>query len=389
MIEILLVKSSVLIFAAMVLCAAMRRGSAAFRHLVWLCAFGALLILPAGSLLPPSTVPAAIFPVAIVERPDVAALTPNMSNLSNIGFATWLCGALFLLAKLIVDYMRGLRLLENSHPVDSNGRYGVAISEALAGPVAWGIGSRRMLLPDAARSWDSERLRIVLLHESGHLRRHDCWAILIVEIASAVYWCNPLVWFAAAQLRRQQEQAVDDEVINSGIDPTTYADQLLAIAKVARAPKLAAGAFGRSDLAVRIQAILDPRRNRAMLSRSMILASVAGLLAITIPVASMQAERKIYKATDAGVIKPRPIDKPNPKYTDEAKEAKIQGTVKLSAIIDIDGKAHEIKVEEGIDDGLDANAVSAVQMWRFEPARKAGEPVPVSVQIEINFTLSR
>jgi hypothetical protein len=143
MIEILLVKSSVLIFAAMVLCAAMRRGSAAFRHLVWLCAFGALLILPAGSLLPPSTVPAAIFPVAIVERPDVAALTPNMSNLSNIGFATWLCGALFLLAKLIVDYMRGLRLLENSHPVDSNGRYGVAISEALAGPVAWGIGSRR------------------------------------------------------------------------------------------------------------------------------------------------------------------------------------------------------------------------------------------------------
>jgi TonB family protein len=207
-------------------------------------------------------------------------------------------------------------------------------------------------------------------------------------MACALYWCNPLVWFAAAQLRREQEQAVDDEVLNSGIEPATYSGHLLAIARLAHTSRLAAGAFGKSNLAVRIQAILDPRRNRTMLSRRIVLASIAGLLAVVIPVASMQSERKVYKATDPGVVKPRPIDKVNPKYTDEAKEAKIQGTVKLSAVIDVDGKAHDIKIEEGIDAGLDANSVAAVQMWRFEPARKAGEPVAVSVEIEINFTLS-
>jgi len=124
-----------------------------------------------------------------------------------------------------------------------------------------------------------------------------------------------------------------------------------------------------------------------MISRKMILAGIVALLAIALPVASMQAERKIYKVSDEGVIAPRVIEKLEPNYTQEAKDSKIQGRIKLSAIIDVDGKAHDIKVDEGIDEGLDANGVAAVQAWRFEPARKAGEPVPVAVRIEINFKL--
>jgi TonB family protein len=384
MIEILFVKSSIILGAAAMVSLLMRGRSAAARHLVWLCSLCALLIVPVGLWLPKAVVPIPNFAITLAES---SALPAQASSGTSKLFVIWLCGVVFLLARLAFDFVRVKRVIGDAEPAPSQGPYPVAVTSDLAGPVAWGIGGKRLLLPDTALGWDAERLQVVLLHESGHLRRHDCWALLISEIACALYWCNPLVWFAAAQLRREQEHAADDEVLNGGVSATAYAGHLVAIARTVRAPRLAAGAFGASDLAARIQAILDQRRNRAMVSRNMILAGIVALLAITLPVASMQAGRKIYRVSDEGVIAPRVIDKREPTYTQEAKEAKIQGRVKLSAVLDIDGKAHDVKVEEGIDDGLDANAVAAVQTWRFEPAQKAGEPVPVAVQFEINFRL--
>jgi protein TonB len=95
----------------------------------------------------------------------------------------------------------------------------------------------------------------------------------------------------------------------------------------------------------------------------------------------------VHSVRDAGVFAPRLLHKEEPNYTQEAKDAKIQGPVKLSAVIDVDGKAHDVKVEEGLDAGLDANALAAIETWRFEPAQKDGERVPVAVKIEVNFRL--
>ena len=386
MIEILFVKSSLILGAATLATSLMRRRSAAARHLVWLCSLVALLILPLGALLPRSVVAVPQIAVSLVESTTTPARTTPAFGM--LFFTLWIGGAVLMLSRLAIDFFRVKRVIRDAKPAESHGAYDVAITDALAGPVAWGIGGKRMLLPDTAAAWDAERLRVVLLHETGHLRRHDCWALLISETVRALYWCNPLVWFATAQLRREQEHAADDEVLNGGVDATDYAGHLVAIARTVRAPMLAAGAFGTSDLVVRIQAILDQRRNRAMISRKMILAGIVALLAIALPVASMQTARKIYKVSDEGVVAPRVIEKPAPKYPQEAKDAKIQGRVKLSAVLDVDGKAYDVKVVEGVDDSLDASAVAAIQTWRFEPAQKAGEPVPVAVEIEIKFTLA-
>ena len=124
-----------------------------------------------------------------------------------------------------------------------------------------------------------------------------------------------------------------------------------------------------------------------MTMRKTLLVSVAFVFALTIPLASMQGQRKVYSTKDAGVIAPRLVHKQEPDYTQEAKDAKIGGRVMLSAIVDVDGKAHDVKVDEGLDTGLDANAVSAIGTWMFEPAQKNNEPVPVAVKIEVNFRL--
>ena len=59
----------------------------------------------------------------------------------------------------------------------------------------------------------------------------------------------------------------------------------------------------------------------------------------------------------------------------------------LSVVIEADGHASDVAVARSLDDGLDANAVSAVQRWVFRPAEKDGSPVAVSARIEVNYRL--
>jgi len=79
---------------------------------------------------------------------------------------------------------------------------------------------------------------------------------------------------------------------------------------------------------------------------------------------------------------------PDPKYSEEARKAKYQGTVVLQAIITADGRAIEIQVVKGPGLGLEEKAVEAVKQWRFKPAMgPGGKPVPVVVPIEVTFRL--
>ncbi len=79
---------------------------------------------------------------------------------------------------------------------------------------------------------------------------------------------------------------------------------------------------------------------------------------------------------------------PDPKYSEEARKAKYQGTVVLQAVITPDGRAIEIEVVKGPGLGLEEKAVEAVKQWRFKPAMgPSGKPVAVVVPIEVTFRL--
>ena len=88
-----------------------------------------------------------------------------------------------------------------------------------------------------------------------------------------------------------------------------------------------------------------------------------------------------------GVLAPRPISTPDPEYTDEARQAKYQGTCVLGVIVGPDGKPRDIRVLRGLGMGLDRKAIAAVQQWRFAPATKDGQPVSVQISVEVSFRL--
>ncbi len=94
----------------------------------------------------------------------------------------------------------------------------------------------------------------------------------------------------------------------------------------------------------------------------------------------------VYKV-GGGISAPRPIETPDPAYTEEARRAKIQGTCILGLIVDANGHPRDIRVIRGLGYGLDAKALETVKQWVFEPARKDGQPVNVEVSVEVGFRL--
>jgi len=88
-----------------------------------------------------------------------------------------------------------------------------------------------------------------------------------------------------------------------------------------------------------------------------------------------------------GVSAPRVLYSPDPEYSEEARRAKYQGSVVLWIVVGPDGRVRDVRVQRTLGLGLDEKAIEAVRKWRFEPARKNGQPVAVQVNVEVNFRL--
>jgi TonB family protein len=84
---------------------------------------------------------------------------------------------------------------------------------------------------------------------------------------------------------------------------------------------------------------------------------------------------------------PIPLYRPVPEYTEEARRAKVSGSVELSLTVGTDGLAHDVTVTKPLGHGLDENAVRSIQEWRFEPAAENGRPVPARITVEVDFTI--
>jgi TonB family protein len=109
---------------------------------------------------------------------------------------------------------------------------------------------------------------------------------------------------------------------------------------------------------------------------------------IAVPGMALHGE-PVFRITPGtgGVSPPKVLFMPDPKYVEIARQAKLQGTTVVNAVINKQGIPERIQVVRAIGIGLDDAAVEAVQKWRFSPAMRNGEPVAVVVSIEVAFRL--
>jgi TonB family protein len=86
-------------------------------------------------------------------------------------------------------------------------------------------------------------------------------------------------------------------------------------------------------------------------------------------------------------VRPKILYQEKAKYTEEARQNKVQGTVMLSVIFSADGQIQNIRVVRGLPDGLTEKAIEAAKRIRFQPAVKNGQAVSVRGTLEFSFNL--
>lgn len=268
------------------------RDRASVRHLVWASAFGVLLLLPLliASMPSPLRILLAaapnIPPAQAMAEMATSATPPASADIFDLDTATimlllaaiWLAGAVAVMARWAIAATCLATLRQKSRPygllpddlpqVASQGREcELRLAPTEIGPITFGVLRPVILLPHSAITWPRERLHAVLLHELAHIRRRDSFAQTAALLACAAYWPNPLVWFAARAMRREAEVAADDVALLSGLKPSHYAGELLALAKEFRfrktAPAMALFMAGPSALETRVQSVLNPTNLRS------------------------------------------------------------------------------------------------------------------------------
>lgn len=80
--------------------------------------------------------------------------------------------------------------------------------------------------------------------------------------------------------------------------------------------------------------------------------------------------------------------KPNPIYTDEARQLKLQGEVLLEVMFEANGTLHVNRVVRGLGHGLDEAAIAAANKMRFKPALRLGQPVDSTAVVHVMFQLA-
>lgn len=337
-------KSIAVLCAAWLMALALRKRSAAARHLVWTAAAAALVALPLLSIsLPALRVPtggllaaapgitfqadahaSAGGPVtraasSVVRRAAPAHTAPWRLDPALCLMLLWTAGTALALAQMLVAYAMLCRIRRAARPYPSPeaprslaralgiGRP-VEVLETSAGamPMAFGLRRPTILIPACAQAWTEERRRMVLLHELAHVRRADGATHLLARIAVSLFWWNPLAWFAWRQFLKERERAADDLVLTAGEPAAEYAGHLLEVARslqFAPAASAAVAMARRSNLEGRLLAILDSAADRTHPSRVSALTAALVAVALAAPLAALRAQDPVDpKAPDIQVV---------------------------------------------------------------------------------------
>jgi beta-lactamase regulating signal transducer with metallopeptidase domain len=236
---------------------------------------------------------------------------PNATrHVVRAGLAVWLIGALALCARVRMTQVRLNQLIGLARPVTDQSVIALVeraaarlklatvpqllASKLVTNPFVAGARRPRILIPELLLAPDCHsEFDHTIVHECGHIARHDLWIGSIQRWASVLIWPNPLVHLHAAILAGAREELCDNYVLLSST-PAAYARTLLSLAeRLSGLSGAAAVALcsRRQSLSARIAGLLDPRRDRAMRLGSLRRAMLA-VLTIALAAASAGVGRR-------------------------------------------------------------------------------------------------
>ena len=113
-----------------------------------------------------------------------------------------------------------------------------------------------------------------------------------------------------------------------------------------------------------------------------------------------QLQSKVFRAGSGAVSPPEALDTPQPKAEPEgassspqsshraAASAHVkQGKIVVSAVVASNGALEQVRVVHSVSPEVDLQAIQTASKWKFKPGKKNGLPVPVLINVEVNFSL--
>lgn len=193
----------------------------------------------------------------------VTAAPQKVNSFALIIKGAWLAylgvGAVLLL-RLLLGLVSTVRLWLEAKPVEAGAELNVPAgielrsSGRIASPVNIGSG---VLLPANYAEWDEEKLRVVLAHESSHVRQRDFYLQMAAGVYAAITWLSPLGWWLKRKLAELGEAISDHAGLEAASSPSAYAEVLLEFAALPR-PTVAGVAMAHStNLHQRIERLLN------------------------------------------------------------------------------------------------------------------------------------
>ncbi len=281
----------------------------------------------------------------------------------------------------------------------------VAISATVSGPVTVGVRDRLLVLPEGFGSGPEEDVRAALAHEFAHMGRQDFAKNLLYRWVSLPVAFHPAPRWTLAHLSETREMVCDAMAAKAVAGSTRYAKSLLRLASrfAGGAPSThphAIGIFDANTLERRIL-MLTARRKTLGWGQRVALGVVAATLSVGAFSSAMAFRLHVFagepQAAQAtgqalhvpgGVMAGNVLTKVNPVYPEDAKAAKISGSVVLHAVIDKNGVIEDLQAVSGPPE-LAQSAIEAVHQWTYKPYLLNGEPQPVETTITLNYQLAQ
>lgn len=174
-------------------------------------------------------------------------------------------------------------------------------------PSTWGAFNPVVYLPAASRDWEADQVETALRHEAVHVRQLDWLKVTAARFLCALHWANPLAWVMLRQYRREVEHVCDERVVESGVQPTVYAEHLLAMARASRS-HLGVALHSGGSLEARVRAVLYPSVCSLRVGPSLVVAGVSLVCLVGIVGAMQPVGVSVGAVHERFVV--RPLDRP-------------------------------------------------------------------------------
>lgn len=332
---------------------------------------------------------------------------------------------IYFAGRLVLKFIAAVKMLPNASPVKFTPeqeeiwqscarafemkRVQVLACAKAQGPMALGLRMPILLVPpNFASICTPQEFLSAIAHECAHLKRRDFQKNLIYEVTSLLLAFHPLIRVIQSGIAQTREMICDGMVTEEHVEPGSYARSLLRLAAAMAVPSrgsdhYAVGIFDGNVLEKRVMRIRMKKQYAGAALRfglitsaaAILLSALVGAAAVAVPIRQQTRSQDsapssryghVYKVGH-GVSAPVPLNRVAAKYPKAVREKreKLDCVVVLGLVVDAKGMPQDVHVVKSFRADFDAQAVKAAKQYRFRPAMLSGNPVAVSIKMQVNF----